>query len=397
LINVRGEMKKSILIVYPHSVFEGKDGINTRYIQLLKYFKTRNFRVDMLTLKNFKSTWEHYPADKGGLIDELFFYDFKRGSRAQKQTNKMKNQWARIRKHIPFFCAYAHLPDFAYKTMQKQFNQIVKKNDYDFILISYVYWANLLNWAPVKRSLKLLDLSDFITLNRFDISGGDLKIGQMLEEEIQRVNLFDKVMCISENELFFFSQFAPQPQYYYVPFFMKKNNISIDYNPHYDLVFVGSDNPHNRKGMKWFFNYVYPLLDESMQLLIVGTVSKYIKPRANVVLFKYLEKLDDLYTGSRISICPLLGGTGLKIKVVEALSFGLPVITTYKGVAGFPSKINNGCLIASSPKEFANCIKRLLNDNELYDFHSQQALNFFLENFEESKVYQQLDEIFLNE
>lgn len=390
-------MKKSILIVYPHSVFEGKDGINRRYIQLLKYFKTRDFRVDMLTLKNFKSSWGHYPADKGGLIDELFFYDIMKGSRGQKQENKVKNQWARIRKRIPFFCTYTHLPDFSYKTMKKQFNQIVKKNNYDFILISYVYWANLLNWAPVKKSLKLLDLSDFLTLNRFDSSGGDLKIGQMLEEEIQRVNLFDKVMCISENERFFFSQFAPRPQYYYVPFFMKKNNISNDSNPRYDLVFVGSDNPHNRKGIKWFFKNIYPLLDESMQILIVGTVSKYIKARENVMSFKYLEKLDDIYTGSRISICPLLGGTGLKIKIVEALSFGLPVITTYKGVAGFPSKINNGCLIAGSPKEFAYWIHKLLKDKELYDFHSQQALNFFLENFEESKVYHQLDEIFLSE
>ncbi len=134
-----------------------------------------------------------------------------------------------------------------------------------------------------------------------------------------------------------------------------------------------------------------------MQILIVGTVSKYIKARENVVAFKYLEKLDDIYTGSRISICPLLGGTGLKIKIVEALSFGLPVITTNKGVAGFPSTINNGCLIAGSPKEFANWIHKLLKDKELYDFHSQQALNFFLENFEESKVYHQLDGIFLSE
>ncbi|UCH94958.1 MAG: glycosyltransferase family 4 protein [Candidatus Aminicenantes bacterium] len=390
-------MKKSILIVYPHSIFEEKEGINTRYIQLLKYFIARDFRVDVLTLQNFKSSWEHYPVDKGGLINELFFYDFKKGSRGQKQKNKMKNQWARVRKRIPFFYAYTHLPDFAYESMRKHFNQIVTNNHYDFILISYVYWANLLNRAPVKKSVKLLDLSDFLTLNRFDSSEGDVKIGAMLEEEIRRVNLFDKVMCISEDERFFFSQFARQPQYYYVPFFMKKNNISRDANPRHDLVFVGSDNPHNRKGMKWFFDHVYPLLDKSMKILIVGSVAKYIKARAHVVFCPYLEKLDDIYTGSRISICPLLGGTGLKVKVVEALSFGLPVITTYKGVAGFPSKINNGCLIAGSPKEFANCIHKLLKDKDLYDFHSQQALDFFLENFEESKVYHQLDEIFLSE
>jgi glycosyltransferase involved in cell wall biosynthesis len=392
---IKRSMKKKILIVYPHSIFEEKDGINTRYIQLLKYFSARDFRVDMLTLRNFRSSWEHFPADKDGLIAELFFYDFKKGSRGQKQRNRGKNPWARIRKRIPFCYAYTHLPDFAYESMQKQFNQIVTDRHYDFILISYVYWANLLDRAPVKRSVKLLDLSDFLTLNKFDSSGGDVKIGEMLEEEIRRVNLFDKVMCISEDERYFFSQFAQQPQYYYVPFFMKKNYIARDAQPRYDLVFVGSDNPHNRKGMKWFFDHVYPLLAESMQILIVGPISKYIKARDRVVLSKHLEKLDDIYIGSRISICPLRGGTGLKVKVVEALSFGLPVITTYKGVAGFPSKINNGCLVANSPREFAYWIHKLLKDKELYDFHSRQALDFFLENFEESRVYRQLDEIFL--
>jgi len=353
----------------------------------------------MLALKNFKTSWENYPTDKGGLINELVFYDFKKGSRGQKQRNKMKNLWARIRKRIPFFYAYTHLPDFSYPGMKKQFDEIVKKNQYDFILISYVYWANLLQSPSTKKELciTLLDLSDFLTLNKFDSSGGDVKIGGMLEEEIRRVNLFDKVMCISGDEQFFFSQFALRPQYYYVPFFIKKNSISRDSNPQYDIVFVGSENPHNLKGMKWFFDNIYSLLGKSIRMVIVGSISKYIKARDNVVCFRHLENLDDVYAKSRVSICPLLGGTGLKIKVVEALSFGLPVITTYKGVAGLPSKINNGCLIADSPEDFANRINKLLKDKELYDYHSQQALDFFLEHFEKLKVYHQLDEIFLNE
>jgi glycosyltransferase involved in cell wall biosynthesis len=392
-------MKKSILIVYPHNFSQEKNGINTRYIKLFKYFKTRDFRVDMLTLQNFNSSWEHYPADKGGLIDELFFYDFKKGSRRQKQKNKKKNLWARIRKRIPFCCAYTYLPDFAYKSMKKQFDEIIRKKHYNFILISYVYWANLIKSKSIKRSatVTLLDLSDFLTLNRFDRSGDDVKIGGMLEEEIRRVNLFDKVICISEDERFFFSQFALHPGYHYVPFFMEKNDASKYHEPEYDIIFVGSDNPHNKKGMKWFFEKIFPLLDDFTRILIVGNISKYVKTYDNVTCLSYVENTAKVYGKSKISICPLTGGTGMKIKTVEALSFGLPVVTTYKGVIGFPAKIRNGCLIANSPKEFAGLIQKLLSDKNFYHQQSQLALDFFLENFEESKVYQQLDEIFLSE
>jgi glycosyltransferase involved in cell wall biosynthesis len=356
----------------------------------------------MLTLTNFRSSWENYPADRWGLINNLFFYDFKKGSRGEKQKNKKKNPWAWIRKRIPFCYAYTELPDFVYKGMKKQFNKIISKQHYDYILISYVYWANLIKSKVIKKdsTVTVLDMSDFITLNRFDSSGGDIKIGNILEEEIRRVNLFDKVMSISEEERLFFSQFALLPHYYYVPFFMKKNDIETlrDTKPEYDIIFVGSDNPHNQKGINWFFENVFPLLENSLRILIVGAISKHIKTRYknnnNVACILSVENLGDVYTKSKISICPLLGGTGMKIKVVEALSFGKPVVSTSKGVAGFPARINNGVLVSDSPGEFAGLITKLANNSDFYIKTALLAERFFLEHFERSNVFKKLDEVF---
>jgi glycosyltransferase involved in cell wall biosynthesis len=387
-------MKIKLLIVYPHNFFEDKSGINTRYIELLKYFKSRAFKVDMLTLNNFKSSWANYPVDKGGFIDEFFFYDFNKGSRKQKFKNRKKNPLAWIRKKIPLCHAYTHLPDFAYPGMKKLFTQIVNHTHYDFILISYVYWANLVRLKPVRESITLLDLSDFITLNQFDRTDGSVKIGPMLEEEIRRINLFDKVMCISEEEKWFFSKFAHHPQYYYIPFFMEKRETLRSDNTEYDIVFIGSANPHNQRGVQWFFEKIIPLLSDSIRVLIVGPISRYINPLDNVTCISNVENPGDVYSRSKISICPLMGGTGLKIKVVEALSFGLPVVTTSKGIIGFPAKINTGCLVADSPGSFADSIHRLLSDETFYHNQRKRAIEFFMENFEKSTVYHRLDEIF---
>jgi glycosyltransferase involved in cell wall biosynthesis len=84
----------------------------------------------------------------------------------------------------------------------------------------------------------------------------------------------------------------------------------------------------------------------------------------------------------------------MKIKVVEALSYGLPVVTTGKGLAGFPTKIKTGCLIADSPGKFARSIHQLLSDKEFYNLQKRFAGDFFDENFEKSAVYRRLDEIF---
>ena len=59
--NIPGEeqaVKKSILIIYPHNPFLQKAGIDSRYLQLMDYFKSRNFHIDMFSLSNFETSWE---------------------------------------------------------------------------------------------------------------------------------------------------------------------------------------------------------------------------------------------------------------------------------------------------------------------------------------------------
>jgi glycosyltransferase involved in cell wall biosynthesis len=203
------------------------------------------------------------------------------------------------------------------------------------------------------------------------------------------------VICISEDERLFFSQFARKPHYSYIPFFMKKNDPLPTDVPLYDILFIASNNPHNQKGIQWFFDDVFPLLDDTVKVLIVGTISACVKNHKNVTCFSCVENPAEVYCKAKISICPLLGGTGIKIKVIESLSYGRPVVCTSKGVVGFPVKINNGCLIANTPEAFANSISRLLKEQDFYEKTSKKAKRFFKSHFEQSCVYKRLGEIFV--
>ncbi len=388
--------KKKLLAVYPHNFFQEKSGINSRFLELMEYFKSRGFHTDMLTLQNFSSSWENFPPDKKGLIRELYFYDYKKGARWQLPRNKKSSAWGWLKKRVSFLNTYSHLPDFAFPGMKRMLERLVRQNGYDYILISYVYWADLIRSESFTGAAvtTILDLSDFVTLNRFDSAEGSIKIGPLIEEEIRRVNLFDKVLCISEDEMAFFSQFASRPAYSYIPFFTNRKEPPPGGGRHFDILFVGSDNPHNRKGIAWFLDEIGPALDAPVKILIVGSVSNFIKPSGNITCIPYADNLEEIYSDSKISVCPLNGGTGMKIKVVEALSYGLPVVTTWKGMAGFPSHTDTGCLIGETPSEFTGHIRRLLSDPGFYRRQSGLAARFFLDNFEKSHIYSSLDRVF---
>ncbi len=410
--------KKRILIVYPHNFFAEKSGTGNRNLQLLNYFKSRGCAVDLLTLEGFKTSWKSCPQDKYGLIDNLFIYDFKKGSRWQRPKNRKKNPFAYIRKKLPFCRTYTSLPDFAYRGMKRMLGRIVTQNHYDYIIIVYVYWANLITAPAVKAAdcTTVFSLEDFSVLNRFDTADGNIKIGAMIQEEIRRVNRFDKVICISKEEESFFSRFARRPRYHHIPLFMEKNQLprhsSLLHTAEspqlvdHDLLFIASDNSHNRKGLKWFLSHVLPLAapkSGNIKVLIVGGISQQLnhEPRINIpnttiTSLSHVDNLASAYGRAKIAICPLQGGTGMKVKVVEALSFGLPIVTTSKGVIGFPCQTGNGCLIADSPTDFAHGIQRLLQDSDFYARQQRQANDFFKEHFEQSTVYSHLDQIFFN-
>jgi glycosyltransferase involved in cell wall biosynthesis len=107
-----------------------------------------------------------------------------------------------------------------------------------------------------------------------------------------------------------------------------------------------------------------------------------------------VKHLEPYYGNSKIAICPMLSGTGVKIKVVEALSFGLPVVCNFRGTDGLPNKTNNGCLVTDDPLEFAQNIKTLLSDESLYRQQNNYAKEVFNNNFKTDVVFGLLDEVF---
>ncbi|ESU22395.1 hypothetical protein FEDK69T_23810 [Flavobacterium enshiense DK69] len=377
-----------ILYFYPENLLLKQHGNNARALELLKYFKDRGVSVDFVCASGdflIQNGVEILKAE--GLIANGFVLDS-----LPRKKNKIKyllehslpNKIYSLRKYF----RKGRLINVA------RFRDILSRKKYDKVIISYAFWSYLIeNKGLLKGAELIIDTHDFLTAQYKEEKG--FKTGVFLEKELELLNKFDKILTISVDEKYIFSQFLNK-EVVWAPHPIAFNGTVSKKDCEYDLIYVASDNIHNIKSAKWFFENVHPLLNKDVKICVIGKVSEHIEDKPNIIKLGNVPELTDYYRKSKIAICPMLSGTGLKIKVVEAMSYGLPVVCNERGLDGLSSKYNNGCLATNSPSEFAENIHKLLSDSDLYAKVSEQAVNHFMQTYDTNVVYKMLDSIFIN-
>jgi polysaccharide biosynthesis protein PslH len=136
------------------------------------------------------------------------------------------------------------------------------------------------------------------------------------------------------------------------------------------LIFSGSlSYSANYDAMNWFIQEVYPLIQAqvpAVRLVITGKPGKQpLPPADNVTLTGFVDDVRPLITSAGISLAPLRLGGGTRLKILEAMSLGTPVVTTSKGAEGLAVSDGEHLLVADSPEAFAAAVLRLLKQPEL--------------------------------
>ncbi len=378
---------KNILIVFPHNFLPRGNGVNKRYYGLARWLRRNGFTIDLLGLRHFDSSWDRFDRENAdGLIRKLYLYDFRRGLLRQRVSGWFGTLTGKRQD-------MHRLPDYAFPGMSKLFRQILDKNHYDFLVIGYVYWANLIRQEIPAGMVKVLTVEDLISRKIHEHDPGSRWQEETVREEIDRVGLFDRVVCLSHEELAFFSAHATSPVYHYVPVFMDKPAI-IPHTKSCDLMFIGFDNRDNVEGIGWFFREVFPLLPSGTTLTVVGRVSRHVPCLPGVTRLEHVADPGEVYARCRFAINPLQKGTGMKVKLVESLAHGVPVISTTRGLCGLPPELVARFEVADDPRMFAETIRRLLADAGGYEARCREASELFSRHFETAAVDRELTRLF---
>lgn len=379
-------MSKKILFFFPENPFSNRAGNVTRAKTTLTILKKLGHRIDLVGVKDIYSEQKDSTAFDTSIVDNLFLIRHKPPKNKisfDYWQHKLSKMYQKPNENNIALTAFA----------KKEFINLFLVKKYDAVVISYEFWTGLIEHAAMKDTLKIIDTHDWITLNEF-YKNKKLNIGKRFSEEINNLSKFDRIVTISEDEHTVFKRFLEDKVINIPPSFLSHFNNHPDKK--YDLIFVGSENYFNIQSMQWFFKNVYPLLPENINIVIIGRICKHLEKKKNVTLIEFAESLEPYYNQSRIAICPMLEGTGIKIKVIEALSYGLPVVGTERAVDGFSSKRRNGCLVDNSPEGFRDHLLSLLQNEEYYIKIKREVKEYFIDHFSEEMAVEKWKNILIS-
>lgn len=154
------------------------------------------------------------------------------------------------------------------------------------------------------------------------------------------------------------------------------------------ILFVGtlSWRP-NEKGIIWFIKNVFPKIIKLMpnaKLIIVGINGEWLKPyltNRNIEYCGYIKDLSRVYKKTSVFIVPIHIGGGIRIKLLHAMSSGIPIVSTSKGAEGIEVTNGKEILIEDKPEEFVNAILKVLQNRKIANRLSFNSLKFIKKNY----------------
>lgn len=151
-----------------------------------------------------------------------------------------------------------------------------------------------------------------------------------------------------------------------VPYYHNMTNVKR-ININNDILFWGAmGRSENVEACQWFIDKVMPLLENiNIRFVIAGNnpPDELITQQNNkIIVTGFVKDETSLFENSMCFVCPLINGAGIKVKILEAMSSGIPVLTNEIGIEGIPAKQGESYIHCSSPEEYAKAIVCFYND-----------------------------------
>jgi glycosyltransferase involved in cell wall biosynthesis len=136
--------------------------------------------------------------------------------------------------------------------------------------------------------------------------------------------------------------------------------------------------------------------DSTFELTVVGEVAKKLVPVPGTNFKGFVADLGALYADACCAVCPIIGGTGMSVKVIEAMAHGVPVVVLRNNSQESPVRHGVDGFIANNAQEFADFTWMLFKDRQLCARMGAAARDAVLRNFSDDVVIQTLGDIIMN-
>ncbi len=221
-----------------------------------------------------------------------------------------------------------------------------------------------------------------------------IKFNNLFKSELKTLQNVDLVFThnVKDRDLLINDGISPEKVDWIVPYYMETDE-KFQYKPdHRDIIFYGAmGREENYSSAIWFIENVMDKLEnESIRFIVMGgnpaeELRKYESERVIITGF-----VDDIYSYFRNALClvaPLLLGGGIKIKVLEGLAYGVPVLTNHIGIEGIPGVNRKNYIHCETADDYVIAINDMLSGIIPVGRLCKEEICLIRENFDKEKSF----------
>lgn len=269
------------------------------------------------------------------------------------------------------------------------FDDFVSELSPDIVLFDRFMIEEQFGWRVSKscpNALKILDTEDLHSLRfgRQKASKENREFGSLdlfsdiSKREMASILRCDVSLMVSEFEINLLNeQFKiDESLSYYLPIFAEKELNQITFENRKDFVFIGNFlHEPNWNSVLYLKETIWPLIHKQLpdvKLKIYGAypsqkVLQLHNPKTNFLIEGRAKNASEIISDAKIMLAPLRFGAGIKGKLLEAMQYGTPSITTSIGAESMHDESAWNGFIEDNPQEFANKAVQLYNDKKLWN------------------------------
>ncbi len=275
------------------------------------------------------------------------------------------------------------------------------KKDYDLIYIKRLRMAQYGKYFDISKVY--IDITDSLTKYYDRIrkqSKGFKKI--ISEEEYIKhkiyetliIKKYNTVICSEEDKKYLMEKLNTDLNNMLVinnsietERWVNKNILFKEKNKRTKIVFSGMmDYEPNILAVHYIIDKIMPLLDDNYNIYFVGkNCSEELKKleSSNIHFVGYVDNMKEELQKYDMYICPIIAGSGVKNKILQAASVGLPIVSNNLGIEGIENDIKKYVFLGNTPKELAKQIEQInaLDTHALKNIIKNQQ-EFIIENYD---------------
>jgi glycosyltransferase involved in cell wall biosynthesis len=277
--------------------------------------------------------------------------------------------------------------------MQRTLTRLIQANDYDLIVLEgiwmSIYWP-ILQRCRARKVLNLYDLEEHALARQANVLPPGFKrmlyrngVRRMHHLENHLVREADHTWVVSEREKQELLARSPNASVEVAPNGVDSRRITplLPKPDSREILFVGSlKYLPNIDGLKFFIHDVMPLLQERVPDVVLRVVGRGPGPEIrelhappHIEITGEVDDLEPYYRQCALTVVPLRSGGGTRLKILESMAYGRPVVSTTLGAEGLELEPERDLLIADQPEALAESIARLLNDPQARNAMAERA------------------------